>query len=339
MNSFCTQVATAGVVAFLWPFHATATIYRCTSPGKPVSYQGTPCEGPERQSVVSTQAAQSEVDVRVQPRSGLSNEQGVAYDGLLMDYYDMFGVLGRAKACGLDPTRFQQILKDIMTRLEKRHGDKDFDGVGQMMLAGLEAGVENRDSGLGRPGVTPPAEIPCAEALSRAQNLRLPAVPASLVSPGGDQPVTTQIAEFSASTGNVRIIKKEIGEGHYLVLHRNREVFDSPREIDVYRLMEGNVPALLLGVVDPNANCYDPGTRVNLRFAVITLPATGAAVTTPFDFHCMSPDVYRKYDTNYICFRDNTQARRQSEVFRIDETGRPVFYGRLNWQACPSRTN
>jgi hypothetical protein len=175
--------------------------------------------------------------------------------------------------------------------------------------------------------------------MSRVQNLRLPAVPASLVSPSGDQPVTTQIAEFSASTGDVRIIKKEVDGSHYLVLHRNREVFDSPREIDVHRLMEGTVPALLLGVVDPDAKCYDPGARRNLRFTVITLPATGATVTSPFDFHCMTPDVYRKYDTNYICFRDNTQARGQSEGFRIDETGRPVFFGMFNWQACPSHTN
>jgi hypothetical protein len=338
MNSFLGPSA-VGVLLFLWPFHATATIYRCTSPGKPVSYQGTPCEGAEKQRVIASPVSQAQADIRVQPTSGLSNEQRIAYDGLLMDYYDMFGVLGRAKACGLDPMRYQQVLKNILARLEKRHGDKDFGGVGEMALAGLEAGAENRDSGLGRPGVTPPAKIPCAEALTRAQNLRLPAVPASLVSRGGDQPVTTQIAEFGAATGDVRILKKDVGGGHYLVLHRNREVFDSPHEIDFYRLMEGAVPALLLGVADPDAHCYDPGARVNLRFAIITLPARGASVTTPFDFHCMNPDVYDKYNTNYICFRDNTQARRESQVFRIDETGKPVLFGKFNWQACPSPNN
>jgi hypothetical protein len=352
VDSFRGRTAAAGVVLFLWPFHATAAIYRCTSPGKPDSYQSTPCESGKAQAVVPNQDGQSDSDVRVQPRSGLSREQRAAYDGLLTDYYEMFGVLGRAKTCGLDPNRLQQTAQDVIGRLERRHGKDDSQDVLKMMVLGVTAGAENRKSGLEKPNVTPPGEIPCADALRRAQNLRLPVVPASLVIPSGDQPITTQIAELSASTGAVRIVKKEVGqeasashnrssdggirESHYLVLHRNRQVFDSSREIDVNRLMEGKVPALLLGIVDPDAHCYDPGAKVNLHFTVITLPETGATDITPFNFHCMSPDVYRKYNTNYICFRDNTQARRQSEVFRIDETGKPVFFGRYNWQACPT---
>ena len=351
MGSFRGWVAAAWVVVFLWPFHATAAIYRCTSPGKPDSYQSTPCEGGTAQAVVPSDATQSGSDARVQPSSGLSREQRVAYEGLLTDYYEMFGVLGRAKTCGLDPKRLQQTAQDLMGRLEQRHG-KDIQDIGKMMILGVTGGAENRRSGLERPNVTPPGEIPCAEAVRRAQNLRLPAVPASLVIPSGDQPITTQIAELSASTGALRIVKKEVAQGpsasanqtsdggsretHYLVLHRNREVFDSPREIDFNRLIEGKVPALLLGIVQPDAHCHDPGARINLKFTVITLPETGATEIAPFDFQCMTPDVYRKYDTNYICFRDNTQARRESQVFRIDETGKPVFFGRFNWQACPT---
>ena len=103
MESFCGRIALIGLVLFLWPHHATAAIYRCSSPGKPDSYQDTPCERAKTQVVVPGQVARSEPDVRVQPHSGLSSEQRVAYDGLLEDYYEMFGVLGRAKTCGLDP--------------------------------------------------------------------------------------------------------------------------------------------------------------------------------------------------------------------------------------------
>jgi hypothetical protein len=344
-------ILTAWIIVLLWPFYATAAIYRCTSPGKPDSYQSTPCDNGTAQAVVPTEGAQSGPDARVQPSSGLSREQKVAYDGLLNDYYEMFGVLGRAKACGLDPKRLQQTAQDLLARLERRHGP-DFQDVSNMVLLGVTAGAENRRTGLERPNTTPAGVIPCAEAVRRAQNIHLPAVPALLVIHSGDQPVTSQIAELSASTGTVRIVKKEATQGasastkqdsggaasetHYLVLHRNREVFGSPREINFNHLIEGKVPALLLGIVQPDAQCHDPGTRVNLQFTVVTLPDTGAAEIAPFDFQCMTPDVYRKHDTNYICFRDNTQARRESEVFRIDETGKPVFFGRFSWQACPT---
>lgn len=342
-------VAAVSGVACLWPCVVSAAIYRCTSPGKPDSYQSTPCEGGAAQAVVPSQAP-SASEVRVQPHSGLSREQTVAWEGLLGDYIEMFGVLGRANACGLDTKRVKQITNDLFAALERRHG-KDAPQVANVAF-GMVAGMENRRTGLEKPNVTPVGEIPCGEALRRAQNLRLPPVPASLAIPAGDQPITTQIAEFSASTGALRIVRKQMvqesnaspqqtseggaRESHYLVLHRNREVFDSPREIHFSRLIEGKVPAVLLGIVEPDAHCYDPGTRLHLHFISITVPETGATEITPFDFHCMTPEVYRKNNTNYICFRDNTQARRESQVFRIDETGKPVPFGWFNWQACPT---
>ena len=354
MNSFRDWIATVGVVLFLlWPLHATAAIYRCKSPGKPDSYQSTPCDSGEAQAVVPNPVTQSDSDVRVQPHSGLSMEQRAAYDALLTDYYEMFAVMGRAKTCGVDPKRLQQTAESLMNRLELRHGKNDIKDVANMMLLGVTAGAENRRSGLERPNVTPAGEIPCAEAVRRVQNLRLPSVAASLVLPRDGEPVTAQIAELRASTGTVRIVKRDVGQGpsrtdprqaaegsaresHYVVLHRNREVFDSRPEINLNRLIEGKVPTLLLGIVDPDAHCYDPGTRVNLRFTLITLPEAGASEATPFDFHCMTPDIYRKHDTNYICFRDNTQARRESQVFYVDENGKAGLFGRFNWQACPS---
>jgi hypothetical protein len=56
MNGFRECVAAALVVAWLWPFHASAAVYHCTSPGKPDSYQGTPCEAGTAQAAIPTQA-------------------------------------------------------------------------------------------------------------------------------------------------------------------------------------------------------------------------------------------------------------------------------------------
>jgi hypothetical protein len=142
MNCLRGWAAAVLAVASLWPFHTNAAVYRCTSPGKPDSYQGTPCAGGAAQAVVPGQA-QPASDVRVQPNAGFSREQRVTYDGLLTDYFEMFGVLGRAKTCDLDPKRVEQTLKDLYAGLERRHG-KDVKEIGNIIIAGMVAGAENR---------------------------------------------------------------------------------------------------------------------------------------------------------------------------------------------------
>jgi len=46
MGTYRYQAILAGVLVLvgLYPPHANATIYRCTTPGKPDSYQSTPCD-------------------------------------------------------------------------------------------------------------------------------------------------------------------------------------------------------------------------------------------------------------------------------------------------------
>jgi len=50
-------LASVWVLVGLYPPHANATIYRCTTPGKPDSYQSTPCDAGTAQADVSSRGA------------------------------------------------------------------------------------------------------------------------------------------------------------------------------------------------------------------------------------------------------------------------------------------
>jgi hypothetical protein len=59
MGTYRYQAILASVLVFvgLYPTHANATIYRCTTPGKPDSYQSTPCDAGTAQADVSSRGA------------------------------------------------------------------------------------------------------------------------------------------------------------------------------------------------------------------------------------------------------------------------------------------
>ena len=59
MGAYRNQAILASVLVFVcfYPPHANATIYRCTAPGKPDSYQSTPCDAGTAQADVSSRGA------------------------------------------------------------------------------------------------------------------------------------------------------------------------------------------------------------------------------------------------------------------------------------------
>jgi hypothetical protein len=117
-------------------------------------------------------------DQVVRPRE-VSNETEQEYVAFIRSYFEMYRLLGRAKACGV---KVNQRVAELNNVLNYRHKD-DRRGLELANLVadlGIEAGEKNLTEGFDPAGSPPRTPLPCGLFDQRIERMQLPPIPPAL---------------------------------------------------------------------------------------------------------------------------------------------------------------
>jgi hypothetical protein len=306
-------------------------MYWCTAAAGNAVFQDKPCEKEMKESVIAIQPDGAAAPVRVRSEAGLSAAQRKDYDQLLMQTYEVFRVIGRAKACELN---YVERMMQLSDDLSARHGT-DADMVSATAFAGFASGMENRPSVLDQ-DVGPREPVPCHVVAAELPSLRLPRVPKSLVMQPGEANLKTTVEEQSP-TGPVRIVvstQPKSGAATNVVLHHEKEIFETANSIDYNRIVRTRTPVLLIATKDRDARCGRYGGYHG--WIAITLPASAASTATPLSkIDCLGPTVNWLNGVPYLCFRSGSGSGLRSRIYSIDDVGALHEHGDRPPGVCP----
>ncbi len=325
--TFLTVAILAGTPSLSW----AQKMYRCTAAaGNPV-LQDKPYEKEMKESVIAIQPDGAAAPVRLRSQADLSKAQREDYFQLLMQTHEVFRVIGRAQACGL---KVEVRMKQLFDDLSARHGT-DADMVSATAFAGFASGMENRPTELDRDS-GPREPTPCPVVAAALPSLKLPRVPESLIMQPGEANEKTSVEEQSP-TGPVRVVVRtqpKSGAATTVVLHREKEIFETTNSIDYNRIVRTRTPVLLIATKDRDARCGRYGGYHG--WIVITLPASAASKATPLPkIDCLGPTENWLNGVPYLCFQSGSGSGLRSRIYSIDDVGALHEHGDRPPGVCP----